>query len=195
MPEIEDKTCVTAETTIASPDCFKLKIGLNITGSTGLLGSGATAGTVTYALGLCSDVVTFSDICCFNNMSSIVLALPLSFVQDCHRYTLVDIPLGPQLVPIVVDTTVPSGGTGSPIDIQVANGYLYVIIGSDRFDVEVCTDDDEGCSRCVVTITFTLFNFFLRRSINYCNCACVCKPIVWYFGSDPDPFLAAPVLT
>ena len=39
MADLEDKTCINAETTIASPDCFKLKIGLTVTGSTGILGS------------------------------------------------------------------------------------------------------------------------------------------------------------
>src|SRR5690348_2542976 len=127
--------CVSAETTIAAPDCFKLKIGINVSGSTGILGTtGAVTGTVSYALGLCNKTVTFTDICCFNNMKSIVLALPLSFMQDCFKFTFAHITLGPQTDTTVIDTTVPNliNNTPSAINIQVANGYLYIIIDEDR---------------------------------------------------------------
>jgi len=187
MAEIEDNTCITAETIIANPDCFKMKIGLNVTGSTGLLGTtGAVVGTINYALGLCSYMLTFSDVCCFNNMQSLVLALPLNFSQDCYKYTFANIELGPQTTATYIDTTIPNlSGTASLIDIEVANGYLFIIFNNDRFDISTVTDDDTGCTTCVVTLEFTQFNLPLTRTINYCNCTKYCKPIIWYFGSDP----------
>jgi hypothetical protein len=190
--QCNQQCCVNAETSIAAPDCFKLKIGINVTGSTGTLGAtGAVAGTLTFALGLCSNTVTFTDICCFNNMSSIVLALPLTFIQDCFRYTFTDIPLGGATgTASVIDTTVPNpSGAPSTINIQIANGYLYITIASDRFDVVVVQDPERCCKTCAVTIEFTQFNFFMTRSINYCNCSSVCKPILWFFGSNPVPTL------
>jgi hypothetical protein len=196
------RKCVHANTTIAKPDCFKLKIGVNVTGSTGTLGAtGAVAGTVSYALGLCNSVITFSDICCFNNMQSIVLAIPLNFTLDCFNYSLNGIVLGPQTTSTFVATTAGAGATGvlSPIDIEVNGQYLYIIIQQDHFDVACtsgacnnsCSSDADGCDSCVVTIQFTNFNLPVTRAINYCNCSSLCRPVVWYFGATP----AAALLT
>jgi len=174
---------------ICSPDCFKLKIGVSVSGSTGVLGTTGAVGatTITYLLGLCSSIVTFTDVCCFNGMDNIVLALPLYFVQDCYKYTFGGFALGDQPNPgVVIDTTTPNltpGGTPSIISIQVANGYMYIILGQDRFDIATSIDDD-GNRHCTVSIEFTLFNFPMTRKINLCNCSTLCKPIVWYFGDS-----------
>jgi hypothetical protein len=189
MADMECKNlCIVADTSVCAPDCFKLKIGISVTGSSGALGATGEVGAnrIRYLLGLCSSIVTFTDVCCFNGMDNIVLAMPLSFVQDCYKYSFVDVLLGDQLIPTVIDTTTPNlnpGDVPSVISIQKANGYLYIVIGQDRFDIATTVDED-GNRHCTVSIEFTLFNFPMTRKINLCNCSTLCKPIVWYFGDS-----------
>lgn len=158
-----DQKCLDPETMICSPECLKFKIAQRLFGAGSSTEPSGGSSRIFY-LQLCSNIITFTDVCCFNDSDSIILGIPLSFTQGCYRYTidarlgLID-PLNPSgqvfggvfgkpVGPAVgVDTTVPNENNdpNSPSGIMLSSsdGYFYITIGKDRFTTSIVTDDED----------------------------------------------------
>ena len=166
-----------------TPECdLKWKLSTDYTGTiTDASGNIVATAITANKLELCSNVVTFSELECPENLNRIILGIPLVFVKKCHMYSVVipaisDGPLDPTQFPDIIE--VKDGATGGqmnlfPIGIQIANGYMYVVI-----DVSNRTDPES------LTLCFNVFCFEITKKIVPCGCELKCKPITWTYGYD-----------
>lgn len=182
--------CEFVETTI-TPTNFKLKIGTDISGSEGTLGCPITPMNTTYALGLREINIIFNNVLYKQQIDSIILALPLTFIVGCTMYKLdssivlgdianIDEGIFDNSAPIVVDPITPSPpGVPSEINLSVGNGYLYIKFAKNRFILDTANQ--------TITILFVKFALPLTVVSRSVTCPCICKEPVWYLGKSTIP--------
>jgi len=123
-------------------------------------------------LGLCNNIVTFDDVCCLKDASSLILAIPvLVYADKCHVYRL---NIDPANISDYVSVYL-NDNISSPVMITayINGGYLYIVIPINP------TTDIDGCK---ITLTFTLFQIPLIKSL-MCPGNYRCKPVLWLIGT------------
>lgn len=167
---------------IAPDDNLEFKVLTEMTNTLSTDGTVLNVATTQYILDLCKRTITFSDICCpSNDMNTIILGLPLIFLKKCFAYRLVlpDISNATSFNYsnyIIVENM---NGTVLPVDLQIANGYLNIIIAIS----DATTVTDNGCQ---IFLNFIKFNFELTRSLVFCISNLMCDPITWQYGFSPN---------
>lgn len=157
-----------------SADCpLEFRLSTNLSG-TDTTTSPFTLATVSNKLELCSSTVVFEDLPCRENLKNVILGIPLVFVDDCnmHKIDLTKLAISPD-ADYTSNIVVKELNTSNPlaIDLQVANGYLYVIICVENYV------EDTPLSLC-----FDVFCFDLIKKIIPCNCTIKCKQVTWSYG-------------
>jgi len=137
-------------------------------------------------LNLCEDTVLFKNVKCAKGLGSIILGVPLKWVDGCQQYTIrvPEIPGGDTDLNVVVEET--NTGTTLPVNFQVANGYLYVEInitddngGGDQNYFVFGGDDAPSLELC-----FKAFTFDLNKKYVGCRCPPKCLPVIWLCGRN-----------
>lgn len=162
--------CDIAQTNL-QPDCFKLRIEYD-------------PSVPSYALSLCSSVVTFTNQCCMSGAGSIVLRIPMSFSQNCTLYRL-DVPEVIQFAPTpnIFSVTVYDVLTNDLIAVLyvVENGYLNIIIPSNAISFGP-----------VSTIMFGSFHIPVRK---LSGLAPPNNPVLWSLGTTSIEILPTTTTT
>ena len=163
-----------------TPDCpFEFKLFRYFSGS-GINDGVVTPATATYTLGLCKEGVLFKKIeCGAQSLGSVILGVPLKLVEDCHNLSVnVAAILADPSDYVIVEST---SGAVLHLNIQVANGYLYI---------EITIVDGSGNSLIVfdgedapsLELVFSRFSLPLTRRFVGCECQSSCLPVVWLCG-------------
>jgi hypothetical protein len=154
---------------------LQFKFSLNLAGTMGDCVA-VTPAHATYLLGLCGKTVTFNTSCCFDDVDSIILGIPLTIYDDANHsvYRLV-VPSIPAVNYNGLVTVLDQSNNIVPgLDIQIADGYAYITMPFTSFSM------DDG----LITITFGVFALPYVKSFMFCRRNIHCKPIIWAFGSD-----------
>lgn len=166
-----------------TPDCnIKFKLSTDYTG-TDVSGNIIEAiATSSHKLELCSGLVKFTNLECAN-LKKLILGVPLVFVKNCHLYRL----NLPDITGDVFNNTAYASNivvkcidddSAMNIGLQVANGYLYVIIDVEGKIVTI----GEGAPSLEFCIE--LFCFDVTKKFIPCGCELKCKPITWSYGYE-----------
>lgn len=160
------------------PDCgFKFKIATSVTGTALDPDTGnVIPGKITKQLQLCCNTVVFNNLDCDDNFNSLLLGIPLIFIDKCYKYTIdlssVDIENSNNIS--VIDLTTNSQLITS---IEIANGYLYIFI-----DVADKIIFDHVSCKSKLLMSFNKFEFNLIQKITNCCDKIKCNPLTWSFG-------------
>lgn len=172
----------------SNPECdLKFRIATTVSDTQNNNGS-LIYGTIKNQLQLCNNIVVFNGIKCNDNnsLNYVLLGIPLVYVDRCYKYTIdtsnLSIPTPSSSTIVVTDFI-----TGTPItvNLQVANGYLYIIIGNSGVGEQVGIDKyitfDETTCKAKLALSFDQFAFDLKpKRMNCCDYECL--PVVWSFG-------------
>ena len=170
--------CINLLQSIVPNSNFEFKILTNMTNTLTSGGNVQNVAVTQYVLDICNRDITFDNICCpSDDMNTIILGIPLIFLNKCFAYRVIlpdisDATSFDYSDFVVVENT---NQTPLPVDLQVANGYLNVIIVISGASVE----SDIGCQ---VSLTFTKFNIGLSKSLVFCTNNVICYPVTWKYG-------------
>ncbi len=185
--------CINLLQSITPTNDFSFKILTNMTNTLTSDGNVQNVAVTQYILDICNREISFNNICCpTDEMSTIILGIPLIFLNKCSAYRMI--------LPDISDATSfdysdfiiveNADQTILPVDLQVANGYLNVIIVISS----ASTESENGCQ---INLTFTKFNFSLTKSLVFCTSNLICYPVTWKYGltSFIVPITTLPITT
>ena len=144
-----------------------------------------------YTLGICNNTVVFTNIeCDAKSLGSVIMAIPLKFVKDCQLYML-DLQTILSSPNNHLRVTEVNTGNVLLLDLQVANGYLYVEINvTDTNNNSLLIFD--GVTAPSLELCFTRFSLPLRQKYVGCRCPVPCLPLTWLCGRQLE--VPAPVV-
>lgn len=183
-----------------TPDCnLDFKLSINPVGTIsnpqpGCINDINPAATVQCGLELCCDIVNFENIPCPKNLNRLILCVPLMYLDSCHLYTIQVPPiLNDELSTVTYSDNIIVKGCETneilPIGLQVANGYLYVVIDiTDQITVVI--EPDETCTKSL-KLCFDRFCFNLCKKLRNCACDLKCKSVIWQYGFVCPPSTTA----
>lgn len=170
--------CIEIKTQVDTLNCFDFSIITSMLG-TDTSSTPITEATVSEFLTLCNSTITIKDLCCFRNANALIIGIPLTVSLDkCNTYKISPPEIPSEDYSNNVIVLVGNDETPRELNLQVSNGYLYIIVRIDPVtDVE---QGDNGC--CNITLNFTKFIFALNKIVVYCNNNTPCKPVTFEFG-------------
>ncbi len=167
-PEINE--CI--KSPIVPDNDFDFKILTNLTNTKTESGNISNTAKISHILVLSNDTVTFSNLSCVNSgHTNIILALPLTFTKKCNVYSLVlpDIDSKKKFKYNKYVIIKNNNGVSLPVDLQVANGYLYIIINITDAHMDTTFEN-----KCKIKLSFTKFFFNLNKNIVCCSQNIIC---------------------
>ena len=174
-----------------APECdLEFKLNTRYVGTSNPTSGPVVAGTVVNSLTLCKDTVVFKNLECTKNLRSIILSLPLKFVEDCHLFNLV-IPTIPGNTDNNIIVKEINTQNQLALNFQVANGCLYVeIVIVDANGNSLIVFDGDGVAS--LELCFEKFEFDLTKKFKPCNCDIKCKPVTWICGQSTPVITTIP---
>lgn len=165
--------------TIAPKNELKFKLVSEITNTEVEDGIITTPGTINKKLKLCCNIVEFDNIEC-SDLNALILGIPITFSDKCNLYSL-DIPNISDDSLINEYMVVTCGDDNNlVVDIQVANGYIYIIIDVPNDKV---IHSNETCLGSLV-LCFETFCFDINKKVPLCH-KVKCRPVTWSYGCLP----------